>query len=366
MRIDAVETPCLILDLDALERNIVKLGEYLRDTGVRHRAHCKMHRSVDVARLQMELGGACGLCCQKVSEAELFARAGFRDILVSHEVRDPAKVDRLARLPQLGARTIVLVDDLENVAELSAAARRHGTTLECLVELDCGGGLCGVTTTAAVAELAHAVTAAPGLLFAGIQAYQGRMQHLELHGERRAASEVALAKVRDAIAALARDGYSCGIVGGGGTGSYRLDAESGVYNELQCGSYAFMDDEYGRILDADGRRLDEGEWEHALFLLTSIVSHAKPTTAVCDAGLKVLSFDAGPPVVHGRADLEYVRWADEHGLLEDPHGALKVNDRLRLIPGHCDPTCNLHDWYVGYRGETVESVWPVSARGKSW
>jgi len=192
------------------------------------------------------------------------------------------------------------------------------------------------------------------------------MQHLERHEERRAASAAALASVRETLAALECAGFQCGIVGGGGTGSYRLDAESGLYNELQCGSYAFMDDEYGRILDADDRRLDEAEWENALFLLTSIVSHAKPTTAVCDAGLKVHSFDAGPPVVHARTDVSYVRWADEHGLLDDPKGALRVNDRLRLIPGHCDPTCNLHEAYVCLRGDTVEAVWPISARGKSY
>ncbi|MGE0640708.1 MAG: DSD1 family PLP-dependent enzyme [Thermoanaerobaculia bacterium] len=365
MTLAEVQTPSLVVDLDALERNVAKLGAFVRERGIRHRAHAKMHRSVDVARLQIERGGACGLCCQKVSEAECFARAGFRDILVSHEVRDPLKIDRLARLPLLGARTIVLVDDPANVAELSAAAKAHGTTIECLVELDCGAGLCGVATTAEVVALAQAIAAAAGLVFAGIQAYQGKMQHLGPFEERRAASAAAAARAREVVTALAAAGLSCGIVGGGGTGSYRFDADSGVYDELQCGSYAFLDDEYGRILDAEGRRLDEREWEHALFLLTSVVSRAKDGSAVCDAGLKVCSFDAGPPVVFGRDDVAYVRWADEHGLLDDPGGVLRVGEKLRLVPGHCDPTCNLHDWYVAVRGGTVEALWPVSARGKS-
>jgi 3-hydroxy-D-aspartate aldolase len=366
MSLAEVQTPCLLLDLDALERNVDKLGRFLREHGVRHRAHCKMHRSVDVARLQLDLGGAAGICCQKVSEAEVFARAGFADILVSHEIRDAAKLDRLARLPRLGARTLVLVDDLANVAELSGAAQRHGSELECLVELDCGSGLCGVRSPAEVVALARAVAESPGLSFAGLQAYQGRVQHLERHDERRAASDTAVARVRAALDALAEAGFECAIVGGGGTGSYRLDVLSGVYNELQCGSYAFMDADYGRLLDAEGRRLDRGEWENALFVLTSVVSHAKPEFAVCDAGLKVLSLDSGLPRVHGRDDVTVVDCSDEHGLIADPGGVLAVGERLRLVPGHCDPTCNLHDWYVGARGDRVEVVWPVTARGKSY
>ncbi|MEN8176965.1 MAG: alanine racemase, partial [Pseudomonadota bacterium] len=139
-----IQTPCLVLDLDALERNIKKMGQFANDMGVRHRVHGKMHKSVDVAKLQHELGDACGVCCQKVSEAEAFARGGIKDVLVSNQVRDPAKIDRLARLPKLGARTICCVDDIDNVAELSAAAQKHGTTIECLVEIDCGAGRCGV------------------------------------------------------------------------------------------------------------------------------------------------------------------------------------------------------------------------------
>ncbi|KJS17203.1 MAG: alanine racemase, partial [Hoeflea sp. BRH_c9] len=141
-----IQTPCLVLDLDALERNIVRMGEQARAMGVRLRAHGKMHKSVDVAKLQERLGGSIGVCCQKVSEAEAFVRGGITDVLVSNQVRDKAKIDRLARLPRLGARIACCVDDVANVAELSEAATRHGTTIECLVEIDCGAGRCGVTT----------------------------------------------------------------------------------------------------------------------------------------------------------------------------------------------------------------------------
>lgn len=361
-----IQTPCLVLDLDALESNIRKMGEFAKANGMRHRVHGKMHKSVDVAKLQAELGGSCGVCCQKVSEAEVFARGGITDVMLSNQVRDPAKIDRLARMPLLGARTICCVDDIDNVAELSAAATRHGTEIECVVEIDCGAGRCGVTTTPAVLEIAKAIDAADGLRFAGLQAYQGAMQHMDKYEERKAKTDVAIAMVKDAVSALEAEGLECDIVGGGGTGSYYFEGASGVFNELQCGSYAFMDADYGRILDKQGQRIDQGEWQNALFILTSVMSHAKADKAICDAGLKAQSVDSGLPFIYGRDDVEYVKCSDEHGVISDPDGVLKVNDKLKLVPGHCDPTCNVHDWYVGVRGGVVETVWPVSARGHAY
>ena len=361
-----IQTPALVLDLDALERNIKKMGDYAAAQGMRHRVHGKMHKSVDVALLQESLGGSCGVCCQKVSEAEVFARGGIKDVLVSNQVRDPVKIDRLARLPKLGARTICCVDDVANVADLSAAAVKHGTQIECLVEIDCGAGRCGVKTTPEVVELAKAIDAAEGLKFSGIQAYQGAMQHMDSYEDRKDKIAIAVAQVKDAVDSLEADGIVCDIVGGGGTGSYYFESTSGVYNELQCGSYAFMDADYGRILDKEGNRIDQGEWENALFLLTSVMSHAKADKAIVDAGLKAQSVDSGLPFIFGRTDVEYVKCSDEHGVVADPDGVLKVNEKLHLVPGHCDPTCNVHDWYVGVRNGKVETLWPVSARGKAF
>lgn len=362
----AIQTPCLVLDLDALERNIRKMGQIAAQAGVQLRVHGKMHKSVDVALLQQRVGGAYGLCCQKVSEAEAFVRGGILDVLISNQVTDPVKIARLAQLPQLGARVAVCVDDRANVADLSAAATAAATELVCLVEIDCGAGRCGVGDATAVVALAQAIAAAPGLRFGGIQAYQGAMQHLTLFAERRAKCDVAIGMVREAVAALEAAGLRCDCITGGGTGSFWFEAGSGVYTELQCGSYAFMDADYGRVLDRAGKRLDQGEWENALFLLTQVMSHVKPGVAVVDAGLKAQSLDSGLPVVFGRDDVAYVKCSDEHGEVSDPQGVLRVNDKLRLVPGHCDPTCNLHDWYVGVRGGVVEVVWPISARGKGW
>jgi 3-hydroxy-D-aspartate aldolase len=170
--------------------------------------------------------------------------------------------------------------------------------------------------------------------------------------------------VRQSIDMLKAGGLECDIVGGGGTGSYYFEGSSGVFNELQCGSYAFMDADYQTIRDEQGEKISE--FENALFILTSVMSHAKANKAIVDAGLKVQSIDSGLPYIFGRDDVEYINCSDEHGEVADPKGVLKVNDTLKLVPGHCDPTCNLHDWYVGVRNGKVETLWPVSARGKAY
>ncbi len=359
-----IQTPCLVIDLDALERNITKMGQFAKEMGVRHRVHGKMHKSVDIAFLQEKLGDSCGVCCQKVSEAEVFARGGIKDVLVSNQVREPAKIDRLARLPKLGARTLVCVDDLENVAELAAAVNKHDTQIECLVEIDCGAGRCGVSEGQPVVDIAKAIAATPGLTFSGIQAYQGAMQHMESYQERKEKIDIAVGMVARTIDMLKAEGLECDIVGGGGTGSYYFEGNSGVFNELQCGSYAFMDADYQRIHDGKGERISE--FENSLFILTSVMSHTKADKAICDAGLKAQSVDSGLPYIFGRDDVEYIKCSDEHGVISDANGALKINEKLKLVPGHCDPTCNVHDYYVGVRNGKVETLWPVSARGKAY
>ncbi len=359
-----IQTPCLVVDLDALERNITKMGQFAKEMGVRHRVHGKMHKSVDIAFLQEKLGDSCGVCCQKVSEAEVFARGGIKDVLVSNQVREPAKIDRLARLPKFGARTLVCVDDLENVAELAAAVNKHDTQIECLVEIDCGAGRCGVSEGQPVVDIAKAIAATPGLTFSGIQAYQGAMQHMENYQERKEKIDIAVAMVARTIDMLKAEGLECDIVGGGGTGSYYFEGNSGVFNELQCGSYAFMDADYQRIHDEKGERISE--FENSLFILTSVMSHTKADKAICDAGLKAQSVDSGLPYIFGRDDVEYIKCSDEHGVISDANGALKINEKLKLVPGHCDPTCNVHDYYVGVRNGKVETLWPVSARGKAY
>lgn len=357
-----IQTPCLLIDLDTLDQNIETMRVACAEMGVGLRVHGKMHKSADIARSQIEKGGAVGICCQKVSEAEAFARAGIDNILVSNQVRDPLKLDRLARLAK-DRRVSVCVDDPSNVADLSDAASRHGATIGVLVELDCGQGRCGVLRPEDTVPVARAVREAPGLEFEGLQAYHGSAQHIRDFKARRAEIGKATELARKAVAALKKAGLECRTVTGAGTGSYRFEGTSGVYTELQCGSYAFMDADYQRVLDKAGEPINE--FRNALFLLTSVVSNNRPGEAVCDAGLKVQSVDSGLPVVFGRDDIEYAQCSDEHGIIRDPDNVLKINEKVRLVPGHCDPTCNLHDWYVGVRNGAVETLWPVTARGKA-
>lgn len=360
MRVEEVDTPCLLVDLDAFERNVETMRRFASEHDLRLRAHAKTHKSADIANWQIRKGGACGVCCQKVGEAEALVSGGVPDVLVSNQVTAPAKIERLAALARR-ARIGVCVDDAGNVESLSAAAERYGVTLDCLVEIDVGAGRCGVEPGEPAVELASKVASAPGLTFAGLQAYQGRAQHIRDYEERRAAIESAAAAVSETAAMLRDAGLDCLTVTGAGTGSYYFEAASGVYTELQCGSYVFMDADYRRVRNREGANI--GEFEHSLFVLTSIMSTAKPGQAVCDAGLKAHSVDSGLPTVFGRDDLEYRGASDEHGVIADSKDTLRLNDRLQLVPGHCDPTVNLHDWYVCVRAGRVEALWPVTARG---
>jgi|TARA_B110000967_G_scaffold209116_1_gene263840 3-hydroxy-D-aspartate aldolase len=353
-------TPALIVDLDAFENNVKLMGNFINKNGIRHRAHAKTHKSADIARYQIEQGGACGICCQKVSEAEALVAEGITDVMISNQVVDPRKIDRLTALA-VQARVIVCIDDAGNIDALSAAAGTHNVEIECLVEIDCGAGRCGVSPGLPAVQLAKKIASSKGLIFSGLQAYHGPAQHVHDYSDRKAKIDEAASKVSETVDLLNAEGLSCEIIGGAGTGTYYFESASNVYNELQCGSYIFMDADYQRVLDEEQNYISE--FENSLFIYTSIMSHTKPDIAICDAGLKVQSVDSGLPVVFGRDDITYLRCADEHGVIADPKGVLKLNDKLKLIPGHCDPTCNAHDWYVGVRNGKVECLWPITARG---
>lgn len=362
MRQEDIYTPALIIDLDAFEDNIERLRAFCAQHNVRHRAHAKMHRSVDVARFQIERGGACGICCQKVSEAEVFARAGITDILISNQVTRKEQLERLARLAKT-SRILVCADDAENIGAIAAAAAAQGVAIEVLVEIDVGAGRCGVQPGASALALAQAVTAQPALRFSGLQAYHGPAQHYRTYEQRKAAIDEAIGLTKATVDLLAKHDLHCDIVAGAGTGTFMFEGVSGVYNELQAGSYAFMDASYAAILDKNGSRNDE--FRFALQLQTTVMSKTMDGQAVCDAGLKSQTTESGLPLVWSHPDVTTVTVNDEHAVLSDPGNTLAINDTVRLIASHCDPTCNLHDWYVGVRDGVVETLWPVSARGKS-
>jgi 3-hydroxy-D-aspartate aldolase len=365
MALREVDTPALIIDLDAFERNLRRMSEAVGKAGVRLRPHAKTHKSPIIARQQIALG-AIGVCCQKVSEAEVMVQGGIGDVLVSNEVVGAGKLDRLAALAR-NARIAVCVDDIDNVAEIAAAAERFDVKLGVLVEIDVGAKRCGVAPGEPARRIATAIARSNSLHFAGLQAYHGSAQHLRSYDERRDAIKQAAEATRGTIDLLASEGLRCDIVGGAGTGTFELEAASGVYNELQAGSYIFMDADYGRNRKANGTAFDT--FEHALFVLASVMSRPNDERAVVDAGHKTAAVDSGPPEPFGLPGVVYRRPSDEHGVLVSEGGRLpRRGDRVLLVPGHCDPTVNLHDWYVCVRGlhgadPQVEAVWPIAARG---
>ena len=354
----AVDTPALLLDLDAFERNLQRMAGALRGSNVRLRPHAKSHKCPEIALRQVALG-AVGVCCQKASEAAVFVQAGIGDVLVTNEVMGDAKLRQLAPLARR-ARIGVLADHPRQVQALSAAAQAHDVTLDVYVEVNVGANRCGVAPGDEAVQLARRIAASAGLRFAGLQCYHGSAQHLRAPQERAAAIIDAAEAARTTRQAIEDTGLAVERVTGAGTGTFIHERGSGVFNEIQAGSYVFMDRDY-----ADNQRGgSDVAFEHALFVRTTVMSRPAAARAIVDAGLKASSVDSGMPTVWQRPDLRYVKAADEHGVLATPApAALSLGDVLMLVPGHCDPTVNLYDELVCFRGDRVEAVWPIAARG---
>ena len=353
-----VDTPALLVDLDAFEHNLAGVHDRIRATGISVRPHAKAHKSTDIARRQIA-AGARGICCQKASEAEVFVEAGISDILITNEVVGPRKCERVARLASR-ARIGVCVDHLEQVRQLGEAARRHLVRVEVLLEVDIGHGRCGIATAADALTLARALQPYRGhLVFGGIHAFRGSAQHMREPTERSQAVSDAVMQLRDIVGTLEGEGFHCATVTGGGTGTYLLEAESSLYTEVQPGSYVLMDTDY-----AANRTLgDTPALRHALFGLCTVIS-VRPDHAVLDGGLKAFAVDQGlPRVLHKGWTVKSL--SDEHTVILRGRDAapLSVGSKVRILPSHCDPTVNLHDWLVAVRGDVVEELWPVSARG---
>ncbi|WP_077034437.1 DSD1 family PLP-dependent enzyme [Pelomonas sp. KK5] len=353
----AIDTPSLVLDLDAFERNLELMQAKARAAGLALRPHAKAHKTPQVALAQIARG-AVGVCCQKVTEAVPFVEAGVADVHISNEVVGAAKLALLAQLAR-AARISVCVDDASQVAPLAAACAAQGSRVDVFVEINIGQDRCGVAGAAEVLSILHVISAHPGQLsFKGLQAYQGRVQHIRPLAERREAALAAGARTKAVVDALAAQGVACPVVTGGGSGSVEFDLAGGVYTELQPGSYAFMDADYGAI------EAGELRFEHALFVLSGVMSRVDARQAIVDAGLKSMSAESGLPRVWGREGVNYEVISDEHGNLRGAPLPV-LGDKVLLIPGHCDPTFNLHDELVCLRGGVVEAIWPIAARGLS-
>jgi len=293
-----------------------------------------------------------GMCCQKVSEAEAMVEGGIGDVLVSNEIVGAQKIERLAALSRR-AHIGVCVDNAENLRAIAAT----GAKLDVYIEIDVGMRRCGVAPGEPAVQLAREIGSFKNLRFAGLQAYHGRAQHIRSMEERHAVIELAAQHVVHTKKLLEKSGIACPIVTGAGSGTFMLEVEAGAWDEIQCGSYAFMDVDYAK-----------NEWaaplprfEHALFVLATVMSRP-PHAAIVDAGLKASSVDSGMPGVWQRPGLAYTHASDEHGWLEG-RDLPALGEKLLLVPGHCDPTINLYDWYVVVKDGRVVDLWPITARG---
>ena len=375
-----IDTPALVVDLDAMNRNLGRMAEFAKKHGLRWRPHAKLHKSVQLAKLQIA-AGAVGICVQKTAEAEIMVAGGINNIYISNQVIAPGKLARVAALTQavapLSGQIAIAVDSIEGVSRLAQAmteARTGGarnktaTVIDVFVEIDVGQGRCGVAPGEEAVALALEIRKHPALRFAGLQAYHGKAQHLRGVQER----DEAIAEAVDAVLLtrhlMEAQGIKVALVTGTGTGTLVLEAASGVYGELQAGSFMFMDADYAQ----NERHPAQPKFEHALFVKTQVIStHADH--AVCDAGHKSHAIDSGLPLVYAfdnQSVLDYFNGGDEHGILRPAAGSTrlpKLGDLLWLIPGHCDPTVNLHNVMIGVTGGlrhgTVQSIIRVDARG---
>ncbi len=352
MLVSQIPTPALVVDLDALERNHEKMMATVRTLGVRLRPHYKSHKSTYLAHYQLA-HGACGVCCAKLSEAEDLILSGVEDVMIANQVTDDAKILRAAQLA--GCCTLsVCVDNGENVKKLAAAASFCGSKIGCWVEYDVGMGRCGVTTEQEALALIRQVEAEPSLTFAGVQAYGGHIAHEEDPHAREGHVEAIEDRIKSLLSYLGENGVSVPQVGGVSTGTIANRKADTVYTELQPGSYLFMDAAYGRV---------GADFEHSLFVLAGVVS-ADGSHAVTDAGVKSVAVDQGEPVFvdfpHAPVDVH-----EEHCFVR-AENTCRPGDKLRLIPGHCCATINLHDFIYLTRGDRVVDRIPVTSRGKSW
>ena len=371
-----IDTPALIIDLDAMERNIARMADFAQRHGMRWRPHAKLHKSAALA-LKLERAGAIGHCVQKTAEAEALAFGGVNNIFISNEVIAPAKLARVAQLAvqlrQRGGQLAICVDSLHGIAALAQAMQGKQASVDVFVEIDVGQGRCGVPPGLAALPLARAIlAAAPQLRFAGLQAYRGNAQHVRDVAERHAVMAEVIAQAAGTRDLLENHGIAVPLVTGSGTGTLINEAASGVYGELQPGSFLFMDADYA----SNQPDPEQPAFENALLVQTQVMSRAA-RHAVCDAGHKAHAIDSGLPRVHGLPPEHALRFAnggDEHGVLHPDTEAGNTSgwlpalgQTLWLVPGHCDPTVNLHDGLIGVRGGlehgVVEQVFKIDGRG---
>jgi 3-hydroxy-D-aspartate aldolase len=359
-----LQTPALVIDLDVFERNVANMVAHAKASGVGLRPHAKTNKCSEIARRQIA-AGANGICCAKLGEAEALAAAGIESILLTSPVVTETGIARVMSLNGRMRELIVVCDNASVITRLDAAAQANGKKLKVLVDIDPGMSRTGIRFSDAPA-LVEQVAGSRGLEFMGLQCYAGQAQHMESPNERRSATLQVLKDLGELRDKIVKAGHRPKIISGGGTGTFDIDPDAHVLTELQVGSYIFMDEQYNDVWEKPGDRVP---FETSLFVQTTVVSANRPGLATTDAGFKSFATDAGPPMLASGAPdgAAYFFFGDEQGGISYPRdGALlKPGDVVTCVVPHCDPTVNLYDVYHCVRGDTLEAIWTIEARGRS-
>ncbi len=350
---EQIETPALLVDFDSLEYNIRFMSDYMKDKMAKLRPHYKTYKCPIVSHMQIE-AGAKGICCAKLGEAETLVLAGVKDVLIANQVVDPVKISRLAGLARSGSKITVTVDNADSIRNLSKAAKQYGSTIYVLIEVDVGMKRCGINTADEAYDLAKIIFDSEGLVFEGIQAYEGNIIHNRDVNARRRGVEEMISKIRGIKAHLENKGITVKEISGGGTGTYNLTGNNTIWTEIQAGSYVFLDTVYDEL---------ELGFKIALTVYATVI-HKRKGMAITDAGVKVCTSDQGIPKIKGYPHLK-LQLHEEHGLILDAKDELEYRQKIEYIPSHCCTTVNLHDRYYCVRNGLLESVWPIVGRGKS-
>jgi len=360
-----LDTPALLVDLDAMEANLATMQSVLSRNGIASRPHAKTHKCPQIARLQIG-SGSVGICTAKVSEAEVMLEHGIESVLMTTSNVTPFKIERAMRLRRWHPGFVQATDTPENARDLSEAAVAAGVTADVVVDVDPGGRRTGITPGRPALELAQLVDRLPGLRLAGMLCYDGGSQHVTGFRERRAQTRERLAPAVATFESMRGAGLNTEIFSGGGTGTYNIDHENAGLTDVQVGSYIFMDAQYlaiGGVSDA----AVYSDFQPSLTILTTVLNSQYEGRATTDAGAKACTINRPWPIVKGETGMSYTASSDEFGSLvyDDPSRVYRTGDKLELIVSHCDPVVNLYDVMYAVRGDRVEAIWRIAARGMS-
>ena len=356
-QLDDVDTPALILDLDRMEQNIKRMAKFAKECGVSLRPHVKTHKSPEIAKIQLEAGSR-GVCLQKVSEVEVFAGAGIRDIFLTNEVIVPQKLERLARVAET-AHIGLAADDVDVVKTIGRVFKEAGTKLDLYVDVDTGMGRCGVQPKDAP-KVAAEIARQDALVFKGIMGYEGNVNGAKTKEEQVRLSNAAMDKIVSSKKGVERAGFTVDVVSVGSSVSSWINAKHPATTEIQPGMYALND----HVLVSRGVATMQ---QCALTVLATVMSKPARDRAVVDAGSKAFNFDTGLyPIPLDRKGVVMEHFSEEHGWLHlaGEGTRVRLGDRIRFVPAHCCTAVNQHEQFIGIRGDKVERVIPVLARGK--